>query len=807
MPGLTSDVPEGAQNPSAQTPQNDITSKAAPKNGTLNPQQRAKVIEMAKQGMTAKAIARQLGVNGQNVTGVISTARNSGKLPPFVPKGAQAAPADPAPAPFVTSTPMPTGLPTAVAITPSAQPPSAFSTAPVEQVQMQTPSQPAPPAANVAPAPAQIQQQPVPGTATPADDFTGGRSVVSASGGLSQTKYIVEREVPSDGLLGTHVGSFFTEELGQIYGSGIYVITKQEPGRPSQQFRQKVSESYGPPKFPKSMGGAGGRPMARPGWAPGAPFGQANHGPEEDHPGYRSVPSYFPGRADLSRGRHDEATTLEKAFETVEKVSQRASEEIERARKSGPDQFVTSFMRDQQELARRQYEEERNRLAEEKKAEQEKWERAQAADRERWERAEKADRERHQREIERIKAENEAKEKILRTEHEERERREARDREEREKRAEAERKFLIELQDKRMEMYREQSEMERKRLAEELASNREQMKDLTDRTAKTIDEAQRSTSEQIQENERRIQETLERERESLEREHKLKEKALDREAELQGKVLDAQRAQVENSSGDQIFNTVNTIVKELSKAMGQVVDLKKIEAMSPEAQAVHIAKGGGAAETPQATAQDPRAQAGTEAHQTPPAAAAEQEAPQSSAQAELQATVKGAVNQRVEDVIRENLNTPMLQDVLAEWALHVEDSASTGVVNATTFANFYIQLMQDEKSYDTRKGCAAFATFMKPRSWKKVYSILREAMNEDQKKIFDLPQAEEFYGQFKRLVLDQIMQYFEQFYKDGAPGAQGTAQKQAPTSGAPVERADAKQADTDEAGAAGQPGA
>ncbi len=632
----------------------------------------------------------------------------------------------------------------------------------------------------------------------PSDDFSGGRSVLGASGGLSQTKYIVEREVPPDGLLGTHQGSFFTEELGQIYGSGIYVITRQEPGKMPQQFRQKVSESYGAPKFPKHLMGGSRDLLSRSPFRAGAwghAAGQSGHEDERAQP-YRQVP-YFPRQEGLSR-RPDETNSIDKAFDTVKEITNRSIEEIERARKTGPDQFVTSFMREQQEIANRRFEEERSRLAEEKKEEQEKWDRQQRSDRERWERDQAAAREHHERELQRIKAENEAREKFLRAESEEREKREARDREEREKRAAEERRFLLDLQDQKMAMLKQQADAERQRLSDELVRNQDQMKEMAERTSKTIEESQRATTSHIEESQRQIQEQLEREREQLDREHKLKEKALDREGELQGKILDAQRAVIDSQGGDHVFNTVNTLVKELSKAMSQVVDLKKIEAMSPEAQAVHIAKSGpGVPQEPpqQERGQEPKASMGAQP-EAAPAEGAPQETPVSPAQAQMQATVQGAVQQRIEDVIRENLKTPLLKDVLSEWALHVEDGAQSGIVNATAFANFYIQLMQDEKSYETRKACAAFATFMKPRTWKKVYGIIREALDESQQKIFDLPQAEEFYKQFKRLVLDQIMQYFQQFYNgaDVPGGAAPGAQPQAP-----VEPQGARQETPDEA--------
>lgn len=94
--------------------------------------------------------------------------------------------------------------------------------------------------------------------APPKDDFEGGRPVIAAPGGftspLMDVKYLVERTVPPDGLLGTHLGRFSVDELGKEYGEGTYKILKYEPGRAVPiEFIQKVGPSYGRTRIPKVL--------------------------------------------------------------------------------------------------------------------------------------------------------------------------------------------------------------------------------------------------------------------------------------------------------------------------------------------------------------------------------------------------------------------------------------------------------------------------------------------------------------------------------------------------------------------------
>lgn len=138
-------------------------------------------------------------------------------------------------------------------------------------------------------------------------------------------------------------------------------------------------------------------------------------------------------------------------------------------------------------------------------------------------------------------------------------------------------------------------------------------------------------------------------------------------------------------------------------------------------------------------------------------------------------------------MIRESMQKPFFQDVLKEWAMHVESASEEKVVDATTFANLYLEMMRDPKNDESRQGCAAFATFMKPRSWKKLLSVLKGSLDAETLASFEKPEAEEFYKQFKAMVLEQIAEYWEQFLASRQQRGGGGAQPGTPVAPAPVE--------------------
>jgi hypothetical protein len=173
----------------------------------------------------------------------------------------------------------------------------------------------------------------------------------------------------------------------------------------------------------------------------------------------------------------------------------------------------------------------------------------------------------------------------------------------------------------------------------------------------------------------------------------------------------------------------------------------------------------------------------------------EQQVPAPAPQASHASPGEAIVENRMESMIRENLQKPFFQEVLKEWAMHIDCAAEEKATDATTFANLYLEMMRDPRNDEARQGCAAFATFMKPRTWKKMMTVLGPSLDPETLTSFQRPEAEEFYKQFKAMVLEQITEYWEQFLasrqqRNGAP-AQQAPQNGIPAPAAPVEPAGA----------------
>jgi hypothetical protein len=632
---------------------------------------------------------------------------------------------------------------------------------------------------------------------------------VGASGGFTganQTvKYAVERIAPPDGLLGTHYGSFTIEELGQTYGEGTYKVTKHDPlQKYAAEHIQKIGPSYGAARSPNHSSQRpqmGQRPFFQRQW--GAPQVQHEEDPERPvfRPTYQRPPEQNNAALEMARQTQvGNATAMETALTMMGTMHQQSLLQIDAARKGGPDNMMTSFLREQQEVTNRRWEEERKVNDQRRREEEEKYVRKQEEDQRRWERDQQAERDRHSRELERISRETEAREKQLRF-----------DAEEREKRSVEERRFLLDLEEKKIQLVRQEADAAQRRLESELTRTREEMKEIAERSNRTITENQEATTRHIEESQKQIQEQLDREREQLEREHKLKEKSLDKQHELEGRMLEIQKANMENSGGDQIFNTINTVIKEVSKGLEKVVDLKKLESMTPDAQLAHVARG-----TPAPVQEQTQAPPQRQPQAPPPQSQPVQEEipvqePQPQAQAPApqpqpaqQSPGEAIVENRMETMIRESLQKPFFQEVLKEWALHVDSAAEEKVVDATTFANLYLEMMRDPRNDEARQGCAAFATFMKPRSWKKMLAVLRGSLEADTLAAFEKPEAEEFYKQFKAMVLEQITEYWEQFLaaRQQRNGAAQAPQNGTPAAAAPVEQALPPAQSTDASGQA-----
>lgn len=690
--------------------------------------EKQKIVELASQGLSAGEIGKQLDIDGRSVTGIIADRRHKGILP-------SPDPSSPSPAPMETS------IMSQNPVSPSA--PAPQPSAPVSH-----------PAAPPPPAP---------------DGFVGWRQASGQVGAFTNTnqqvRYTVKRENPPDGILGQHAAPFDEVMLGNLYGRGTYRLYRYLPGRPvPEELEITIAPSYGESRYPKT---ANVQRTERPGYQrPWERDREEEGDPRTYRPGWYGREEYRDrDRTLIDFARHSSASGESAAAEAIRQfgeINKQTIGQIESLRKAGPDTYLAQSLKEREERWERERQDERRREEERRKEDEAKWERHQADEEKR-----------HQRELDRIRVESEARSKEIAAAAKEREDREA-----------ADRKFMLDLEEKRLNLVREEAKISKERMEAELKAAREDMKALHEKTSaevKTMQEkmaaeikaSRESTEKELQANRDAVKEELERQEEFLDREHRLKEKALDKEHELNGKILDIKGEALSKEGGDQLFNMLQTVVKEFSKGLEKIVDLKKIEAMSPEAQAAAVAHGhidGNVIGPPR-----PKAEADVPPQPAQAAAGAEHPAGNGhgSAPAEAQAGQKAA-EEKMDEIVQGMLKRPFFQGVIKEWALHVAEE-----IDATTFANMYIEWMRDPSDDDGRKACAAFATYMRPRKWPVMYKVLKPHIPQEYAAVFETPAADDFYESFRTMVVEQIKEYWEQFL------AARQAQQQARRASAP----------------------
>lgn len=776
----------------------------------IEPSEKEQIIELARQGVANVTIARDLNIHGHTVNGIIFNARKRGVLPHLPPKERpDMSSLPPMPQPVQMQPPPPFTAPPAASVPPSVPPPAApYPAAPVEHHRPQY-SQPVPPPSN--------------------DDFTGGRPVMGGSGGFTAAqqgvKYAVERMVPPDGLLGTHHGTFSIEELGQIYGEGTYRVTKHEPGRAVPvEYVQKIGPSYGGPRSPNSAAQSRQQSQSFMGRAPffARPWSDPSHQGEDPQGAQRPYPFYprqeqtvaSPDRTLVDFARHSAQAgegAISKAIEMMGTIQSEALRQVESARRNGPESQVTKILETQAEVQNRRWDEERRRDEEKRKADEEKHERQAREDRERWERERKAEAERHERdrqaeierhnreqqaakeaaerEVARIRAETEARLATAKAEQEERARREKEDREERERRFSEERKFFLELEEKKLQLVRQEADAAQKRMELELQKTREDMRSLQEAASSEMRETREATSKHIEDAQNRMAEQLERDRVALDREHKLREKALDKEHELNREIIQYQKESAEKQGGDQLVNLLQSVVKEASKGFGEVVNLQKIKSMHPDAQTAFVAKGSGlegeqgpqgaqarGQQAPPPPQQQVPPQQQQVYEQVPPQNGNGQHQDAAAQQAQAAAAAQPNGNY-MESLIVQQIQTPLGQEMMQEWALHV-DSCTEDSIDSTSFVATYLEMMKDDFHPEKRQACVALAAFMKVRKWDRMYRIIRPYLAPDVQEVLDRPIAGLFYEQFRGLVILQIKAFFEQFGASQGmpvPGQNGAA--------------------------------
>lgn len=666
------------------------------RNPNVNPKRKAtpeeaeQVISASLTGLTNAKIAADLGLHGQVVNGIVASARNAGKLP-----RKSATPVIP---------PVEQGL---------FEPVTAPDISASEEVQMAAPQTPTTPAAAAPP----VQ---------PTDDFAqGGRTVMGTPGGFVASsqgvRYSVERIVPADGMLGTHHGSLSTEELGQLYGAGTYKILRHDAGRAAPvEFIQKIAEfTYGPPKSGSSS--------------------THSHVPQA-RPQIGGVASPYP--------QHEQS----RPYDVVERIFDKSLKQIEEARGKSPDASVAEIFKQQQTLLREQFAEERKRdelrrederkrddarrederirHERDRQLEIERHDRERAAELARYERDQRAQKDAHERECARIKADNDAR---LKMEADQRE-------------------FLLKLEDKKLQVVKEQTADAQRRLEAEIKASRDQAAAIQQAAAKEIERSREETEKTISEAEKRAEAERKREREFREKEFSIKEKALDRDFELQSKIVDLKSER----TGDSITSVLSTVMREGSKGLSQVAEIAKLKAMGPEAQAQWLASQGLAPMPGQAAAPAPQQQPPVQQQPQQPQTVDQVVRGQAAAVPTNGHGLNGNGHlnlSRIEALITEQLQSETGRDVLSEWCLHVESGC-----DASALSCLFTDLCRSQED-EKREASLALAAFMKPRRWNKVYAVIRPVISPDMQAILDRPEADAFYEQFRALVVLEFQNY------------------------------------------------
>jgi len=595
--------------------------------------------------------------------------------------------------------------------------------------------------------------------------FAGGRPVLADPGGFvgsSEVRWTVERIVPPDGVLGTHFGAFSVEDLGQNYGEGTYQVTRQDPQNrgAALTWTKKIGSSYGPRKAPKQVSDAAGAAQgARPFFH--RPWAQAEGGYTDPATGAPAAPRiypYYPFSPDFQRppAAPPQDNVAAEALRQMGQQNMKILEQQEKARTGGPDAQVSKILEAQQDMMNRRWEEERTRDEARRRVDEEKWERRQKEERDRFDREQQAARDAHTREMERIRAENETRLAESKAAAEERERRD-----------QERQKFLLDLEDKRSKILQQEVAIHQQRLESELSRTREEVGKLQERTAEEIRESRTATEKAMERNQTEVNERLQRDRDGMDREFKLREKGLDKEHELSQQILEIKRQQLDKESGDQVFNTIQSFVKEAARALEKIVDLQKMQSMTPEAQVAAIQRGSIDGNVVAGPGGQPKPEAAQQQAPRPQEAAPQRQAAADSAQKpggngrEPQPITPESAADRMEMAVRKALETPegreTFQTIISEWALHV----SVGN-DPAPFATFFLEMMRNEKDGDMRRFCTGIFTIVSAREWSRMLGFLRPYLDPETTKVFEKPEAEAFYEAWRAMVYHEVRAFWKQ---------------------------------------------
>jgi hypothetical protein len=665
-------------------------------------EQKDNIIALSGQGMSKPEIARQLGLGVDQVSGICSWGVKTGMLPPSnasrrVPK-VSPPPAD-----------LPVDMPNVV-----------MSDVP------QYPQSEAP--MNSTPAPISQQdnwRQPTPGAG---DGFTHPTQIV---------EYKVERVEPKDGILEVVQVEPGDDELGKRFGSGTYRIWKRE-GTKVPVFRDVIiAQTYGDPRFPHRRSEQqsqqhrpgrffGGRPQAEEDEERGQPFRPFLRPPMMDVRSYQDRQMADVASRGLNAQESIAVTAVNKLAEINEKQLDRMEKDRDRERE--PQSVVTDFLKEQQISAERRSNAEAGRREEERKREQDEWRRRED------------EREaQHKRDMERIKAENDAR---ISTERETRQ-------------------TLIDLEKQKMDLVREESRSREASLRGELERIRVEAKEERATFLAQLEKTENKTAEQIEAVQASVKEELDKEREGLKREHELKEKHLDNEQKLKEDMLKLREEILKGQQGEDLSKVLAKLVEGVERTVKEVVDLKKIEAVSAEERLARVGQQGtSASSNPAANVTQGPAQI----IRTEQPAAMQGSRPANGQQHAVQTEVQqpAAQEQTPETMVRQLAREQAFIQMISKWAKQVQAGNDAGI-----FSNMFMELMRDDGTVEAlkiRKACSYFVDEMSTKTWAEMYDFLKPAIPQNFFPVFETPHAEVFYEQFKMMVVESVRDYWKMYF-------------------------------------------
>jgi hypothetical protein len=597
-------------------------------------------------------------------------------------------------------------------------------------------------------------------------------------------EFKIERVEPKDGTLEVVQVEPSDDELGKRFGSGTYRIWKRE-GTKLPMCRDVIiapTPAYGEPRFAHRRSE---QPQPRSGrFFQPRPAGQEED-PEErfpQRPYYRPQMDVRPYQQDqrqmadvASRGLSAQESIAVTAVNKLAEINEKQLDRMEKVhdREREPQSTITDFLKEQQLAADKRANDEATRRLDERKKEQEEW-RNRESEREAQHKRDQADRDaQHKRDMERIATENAA---HIATE------REART-------------SLMELEKQRLALMREEAKIREDALKGELERSRVEAKEERATFLAQLKDNEEKTDERIEEVEDAVKAELLKEREGLKREHELKEKHLENTHKLQEDMLKLREEIVKNQQGEDISKVLTKLVEGVERTVKEVVDLKKIEAVSAEDRLAKVGQqpappgGANVTQVPGQPAKTPEQPAAMQGQKTGNGHPVQPEGQPADATQE----------QTAEVMIRQLSREPMFVQMISKWANQVRAGNDAGI-----FSNLFMELMRDDGTAEVlkvRKALGWFVEEMSTKTWAEMYDLLKPAIPQNLHATFETPHAEVFYEQFKMMVVESVRDYWRAYFSqkqaeiDAAKQAAQAAQQPQP-SPVVVPAAPAMQAET-----------